>query len=120
MPCQEFAGATVCSPPQGVHARCMEYCYSCCKTRRHIRTFGGLWYDDTWTCCTCGRSTAYYGKSKARRLAMRDEARQRWATAMTPKQFREHVLAELTAERETMEAIEKATPSGLEGVGSTP
>jgi hypothetical protein len=101
--CQQIApNVIVCGIGPKPSRRVITYCHTCERKRRMVRTWGGVWYGDTWTCLACGESWTTEGRGyRPFRRGWRAEAiaraRQEWATALTPREYKRFARDELAA-----------------------
>ncbi len=100
--CVEFApDSWICTGPRGIVRRLVRHCPNCKRRRRFVQSYGG-WYGDTLTCVACGDAWSE-GQRMERPFARGwrkqaiNHARAQWAAAMSPREFRAAIRADLEA-----------------------
>lgn len=103
MPCLEVAhNVIVCGPPRGIYRHKTFRCWNCEQTRRHVVMFMGSWYGENWWCLACGEETCSEGpmprpfKPRWRKENIA-KAKEMWANALTPRQYKAKVRADWEA-----------------------
>lgn len=100
MPCAQGGDLVICSPPQGVVRRKVMDCPVCERRTRHVIVWQGAYYAEILTCCRCGDSWSEGWRmerpfARGWRKAAVACAREDWASAMTPGQYRAAVRRDL-------------------------
>lgn len=100
MTCTYFAGATVCTSPQGIVRRRVMECPICTTRKRFVETWGGAWYGSTLTCLGCGDQwqdgeLGYRPFQRGWREKSKARAREKWTTALSADDYRTAVRRDI-------------------------